>query len=160
MQGIHPMLWFNGQAEEAVDFYLSIFGNSRILSVLRVPENQPEMVGKAGEVLLIDFELNGQRYSALNGGPEFKFNESVSFVVNCEDQAEVDKYWDALLAGGGQPSACGWLKDKFGVSWQVTPTVIEQLYRGEPKKVEATFAAMMKMVKLDVAELERAYNAA
>ena len=162
MQGIHPMLWFDGQAEEAANFYVSIFDNSRIASIARVPEGSPPQAGQAGAVLVIDIEVAGHRFSLLNGGPQFKFNEAVSFVVGCETQDEVDRYWDALLADGGEPSACGWLKDKFGVSWQITPTVMEKYLTelGNSKKSAAAFAAMMHMVKLDIAELERAYNEA
>ena len=160
MQGIHPMLWFDGQAEEAANFYVSIFDNSRILHTSHVPEGSPPMVGEVGAVLVVSFEIAGQRYSALNGGPQFKFNESVSFVISCENQAEVDRYWDGLLEGGGQPSACGWLKDKFGVSWQVTPTILERFMLEDSKGAKAAFEAMMKMVKLDVAELQRAYDEA
>lgn len=160
MQGISPMLWFDGQAEEAANFYVSIFPNSRIVNVARVPEGVPEQVGKAGDVLVVDFEIAGRSFAALNGGPQFKFNESVSFVISCEDQAEVDRYWDALLAGGGAPSACGWLKDKYGVSWQVTPAILLKYLSEKSPGSVAAFKAMMGMVKLDIAELERAHDQA
>jgi predicted 3-demethylubiquinone-9 3-methyltransferase (glyoxalase superfamily) len=160
MQGIDPMLWFDGQAEEAANFYVSVFDNSRIVNVARVPEGVPAEAGKTGDVLVVDFEIGGKRFSALNGGPQFKFNESVSFVIGCDTQDEVDRYWDALLADGGAPSVCGWLKDKYGVSWQVTPTILLNYLTEQTKGSAAAFKAMMGMVKLDIAELERAYNEA
>jgi predicted 3-demethylubiquinone-9 3-methyltransferase (glyoxalase superfamily) len=160
MQKIHPMLWFDGQAEDAANFYVSVFDNSRIVNIARVPQGVPPEVGKTGDVLVVDFEIAGERYSALNGGPQFKFNEAVSFVIACENQAEVDRYWDALLADGGQPSACGWLKDKYGVSWQVTPAILLKYLTEDSSGSRAAFQAMMGMVKLDIAELERAYNQA
>jgi len=147
---ITPFLWFDQNAEEAVDFYLSVFKNSRRISEMRNTGNTP---GQKGGVLVVSFELEGQRFTALNGGPMFKFNESVSFVVHCDSQEEVDTYWTKLTADGGSESQCGWLKDKFGLSWQIVPTRIQQLLKN-PKAMQA----MMKMKKLDIAELERAGN--
>ena len=145
---ITPFLWFDSNAEEAVDFYLSIFKNSRRLGGLRNPDDN---VAPKGKVLTIAFELDGQKFTALNGGPVFKFTEAVSFVVRCEDQAEVDYYWSKLTADGGVESQCGWLKDKFGLSWQIVPARLADLLKN-PKAIQA----MMGMKKLDIAELERA----
>lgn len=144
---ITPFLWFDQNAEEAVEFYLSIFKNSRRIAELRNPGAAP---GPAGGILTIDFELDGARFSALNGGPTYKFNEAVSFVVRCDTQQEIDYYWDRLTDGGAE-IACGWLRDKFGVSWQVTPANIVELV-GNRKAMEA----MMTMKKLDIAALEKA----
>jgi predicted 3-demethylubiquinone-9 3-methyltransferase (glyoxalase superfamily) len=160
MQGIHPMLWFDGKAEEAANFYVSIFPDSRVVEIMRYPEGTPPQAGQVGEVAVVGFELRGQRFSALNGGPAFQFNEAVSFVIDCDTQAEIDRYWDALRADGGKESVCGWLKDKYGISWQVTPTMIYELYSGDKKKASAAFKAMLGMVKLDIAELKRAYDEA
>jgi predicted 3-demethylubiquinone-9 3-methyltransferase (glyoxalase superfamily) len=157
MQKISPFLWFNGNAEEAANLYTSLFPDSKITAIARMPEGGP---GPAGMVLTVGFELFGQQFTALNGGPLYKFNEAVSFVVSCETQEEVDKYWDALLADGGAPQACGWLKDKFGLSWQITPTILPQLLSGsDPKKAQNVMQAMMKMVKLDIAQLKAAAEA-
>jgi predicted 3-demethylubiquinone-9 3-methyltransferase (glyoxalase superfamily) len=145
---ITPFLWFDQNAEEAVEFYLSIFPNSRRLDELR---NTGDAPGPKGGVLTVSFELNGLRFTALNGGPAHQFNEAVSFVVHCENQEEIDYYWSKLLDGGGSEIACGWLKDRFGLRWQVTPTRIGELLR-HPKAMQA----MMKMKKFDIAELERA----
>ena len=154
MPDITPFLWFDNQAEEAANFYVSIFPNSKILNVMRNPGSAP---GPEGSVLTVDFELDGARVTALNGGPNFTFSEAVSFVVDCEDQAEVDHYWDRLL-DGGTPSQCGWLKDRFGFSWQVTPRQIFETIGGpDPAGRERAMAAMMQMTKLDVAKLEAAY---
>lgn len=144
---ITPFLWFDSNAEEAVEFYTGIFKNSRRLGELR-PE--VETTAPAGSILTIDFELDGQRFTALNGGPIFKFTEAISFVVHCESQREIDEYW-AKLSSGGSESQCGWLKDKFGLSWQIVPARIAELV-GHPKAMQA----MLKMKKLDIAELERA----
>jgi predicted 3-demethylubiquinone-9 3-methyltransferase (glyoxalase superfamily) len=138
---ITPFLWFDSNAEEAVDFYLTVFKNSRRLDELRKPE---------GSILTIAFELDGQKFTALNGGPSFKFTEAISLTVRCDSQQEVDEYW-AKLSAGGKPSQCGWLKDKFGLSWQIVPARLPDLVK-KPKALEA----MMGMVKLDIAELERA----
>jgi predicted 3-demethylubiquinone-9 3-methyltransferase (glyoxalase superfamily) len=144
---VTPFLWFDSNAEEAVDFYLSVFKNSRRLEEFRSPDDQ---AGPAGKVLTIGFELDGQRFTALNGGPTFKFTEAVSFVVRCKDQAEVDYYWSKLTEGGSE-SQCGWLKDKYGLSWQIWPVQVLELIKS-PKAMKA----MMGMKKLEIAELERA----
>jgi predicted 3-demethylubiquinone-9 3-methyltransferase (glyoxalase superfamily) len=145
---ITPFLWFDHNAEDAVDFYLSVFKNSRRVSELRNTADAP--VPK-GSVLVVSFELDGQRFTALNGGPAFHFNESISFVVRCDSQEEVDYFWSKLTADGGSESQCGWLRDKFGLSWQIVPTRLQQLLKN-PKAMHA----MMRMKKLDIAELERA----
>ncbi|HEV7714446.1 MAG TPA: VOC family protein [Steroidobacteraceae bacterium] len=157
MQRIATNLWFDTQAEEAAKFYASIFRNSKIVTVTHYGEAGFEITGKKkGEVMTVEFELDGQQFYALNGGPMFKFNESVSLVVNCKDQAEVDEYWNKLLEGG-KPSQCGWLKDKYGLSWQIVPTVLRDLMQDkDPQKSERVMTAMLKMVKLDVATLKRA----
>ena len=155
---ISPCLWFNGDAEAAAKLYTTVFPDSRILSVDRSPAETPS--GPKDMVLTVNFELFGQSYIALNGGPDFEFNEAVSFSVDCEDQAEVDRYWDALLSGGGQASVCGWLKDRFGVSWQVIPRQLpEMLSSADREAAGRAMDAMLKMVKIDVAELERAFKA-
>lgn len=156
MQKIHPFLWFDGQAHEAAELYCSLFPNSKILSVVRYPAGSPG--GMAGQVMTVEFELDGVRFSALNGGPNFKFTEAVSFVIDCEDQAEVDRYWDGLIAGGGSPSQCAWLKDRFGVSWQVVPKALPRLMSdSDPAKAQRVVQAMLKMSKIVVADLEAAY---
>jgi len=158
MKPLTPMLWFDGQAEEAMNFYVSIFPDSKVLGVMRNPGGAP---GPEGQVLTASFRINGQEFTALNGGPQFKFNESVSFVIPCDTQEEVDKYWNALLKDGGQESACGWLKDKFGLSWQVTPNyLVEKLQDKDRKKARKVMEAMMTMRKLDIAALKRAYETA
>lgn len=144
---ITPFLWFDSNAEEAVEFYLSVFKNSRRLGELRNPGNAP---GLAGGVLTISFELDGLRFTALNGGPNFKFSEAVSFVVRCDSQEEVDDYWSKLGQGGSE-MACGWLKDKFGLAWQIVPAQMPELIK-HPKAMQA----MMGMKKLVIADLERA----
>lgn len=157
MQTITPFLWFDGQAEEAMNFYVSIFPNSKVLQVSRYPIDAPS--GKAGTVMMCAFELDGRPFMALNGGPMFKFNEAVSFVVNCETQAEVDRFWAALGADGGETSQCGWLKDKYGLSWQITPVQIRGTVAGPDQEgARRAMEAMMKMTKLDIATLERAYR--
>ena len=160
MQKITPFLWFAHQAEEAVTFYTSIFKNSKIGRILRYSEEAAKASGqRPGSVLTIEFEIEGQKFVALNGGPQFKFNESISFVVNCEKQEEVDYYWEKLTADGGQESACGWLKDKFGVSWQVTPSVlIDMLHDKDSKKSERVTGAMLQMKKIDIGKLKAAYG--
>jgi predicted 3-demethylubiquinone-9 3-methyltransferase (glyoxalase superfamily) len=148
-------LWFDTEAEEAAQFYCGIFPNSKITEVSRYPEGLPG--DRAGQVLTVAFELDGTPFTGLNGGPDFKFSEAISFQIDCKDQAEVDRYWDALLAGGGQESQCGWLKDRFGLSWQVVPTRLTELISGTDKeKAGRVAAAMMQMVKLDIAKLEAA----
>lgn len=154
-QKITPFLWFDNNAEEAVNFYVSVFKDSKILAMARYPEGSP---GPAGTVMTADFELNGQKFVALNGGPTFRFTEAVSFVVNCANQEEVDYFWEKL-SEGGQKTQCGWLKDKFGLSWQVVPTILQQLLKDkDPKKSQSVMQALMKMTKLDIAELLRAYE--
>jgi predicted 3-demethylubiquinone-9 3-methyltransferase (glyoxalase superfamily) len=159
MQKITPFLWFDGQAEEAVKFYASIFKNSKVGRTLRYDENAAKAAdGPVGSVLTIEFEIEGQKFVALNGGPQFKFNESISFVVNCETQKEVDYFWEKLIADGGDESQCGWLKDKFGLSWQITPTVlIDMLHDKDSEKSERVMKAMLQMQKIDIAKLKAAY---
>ena len=155
MQKITPFLWFDNNAEEAAKFYVSVFKNSKIGKVARYGEAGP---GPKGTVMTVEFELDGQKFVALNGGPQFKFTEAVSFVVNCKTQKEVDTIWEKLSAGG-QEVQCGWLKDKFGLSWQIVPTVMTELLTDrDPKKSQRVMKAMLKMVKLDIAALERAYE--
>jgi predicted 3-demethylubiquinone-9 3-methyltransferase (glyoxalase superfamily) len=156
---ITPCLWFDHEAEDAARFYTSVFKDSKIISVSRYPNTGQEIHGKpAGSVMVVIFELNAQTYSALNGGPRFQLNEAVSLQIECDDQAEVDYYWEKL-GEGGDPNAqqCGWLKDKFGLSWQVVPKMLKELITDpDPAKVERSFAAMLQMQKLDIAALERA----
>jgi predicted 3-demethylubiquinone-9 3-methyltransferase (glyoxalase superfamily) len=154
MQKITPFLWFDNNAEEAVDFYLSIFKNSKILNVARYGETGP---GPAGTVMTISFQLEGREFIALNGGPHFKFTEAISFSISSETQEEIDYYWSKLTAGGGQEVQCGWLKDKFGLSWQVNaPMLGELLADKDAKKAQRVMQAMMQMKKIDIAELKRA----
>jgi predicted 3-demethylubiquinone-9 3-methyltransferase (glyoxalase superfamily) len=156
MAKISPCLWFDGRAEEAARFYFSLLPDSRIDAVVKASVDTPG--GKAGSVLIVEFTLAGQTYLALNGGPQFHFNEAISLAVSCVDQAEVDRLWEALIADGGMPIQCGWLKDKFGVAWQIVPEVLPKLMKdNDPAKVARVMAAMMKMIKLDIAGLERAY---
>ncbi|WP_328773736.1 VOC family protein [Streptomyces sp. NBC_00286] len=152
--GFTTCLWFDGQAEDAANFYVSVFKNSQLGRVLRYTKAGP---GPAGTVVTVEFVANGQKFVALNGGPEFKFNEAISFEIRCDDQDEVDFYWNKLTEDGGQEGPCGWLKDKFGVSWQVVPTRFLELI-GDPDEEKAARAmeAMMKMSKLDIATLEKA----
>jgi predicted 3-demethylubiquinone-9 3-methyltransferase (glyoxalase superfamily) len=158
MSQISTCLWFDGKAEEAARFYTSILPDSRIEAVLRSPLDTPG--GKAGEVLLVEFTINGRHFQGLNGGPGHPFTQAISMSVLCEDQAEVDRVWDALL-DGGSPVQCGWLTDRYGLSWQVVPRrMIELLHDPNPKRVDAAMRAMMEMIKLDVAELDRAADAA
>ena len=155
MQKITPCLWFDNNAEEAVNHYLSIFKNSKINKILRCGDAGP---GPKGSVLTIAFQLEGQDFIALNGGPIFKFNEAISLSVDCKSQAEVDDLWEKL-SDGGQKSQCGWLKDKFGLSWQVVPSVlVEMLQDPDPEKSKRVMAAMMQMGKLDIAILKQAYD--
>jgi len=158
MQKITPFLWFDDQAEEAVKFYTSVFKNSKIGRILRYSKEAAKASARpAGSVLTVEFEIEGQRFTALNGGPQFEFNESVSFVMNCDTQEEVDYFWEKLTADGGQESQCGWLKDKFGLSWQVVPTVlIDMLHDKDSKKSERVTAAMLQMKKIDINKLKEA----
>jgi predicted 3-demethylubiquinone-9 3-methyltransferase (glyoxalase superfamily) len=155
MQKITPFLWFNGQAEEAANFYTSIFKRSKIGQILRHGEAGP---GPIGSVLLVKFQLEGQDFVALNGGPQYPFTPAISLFVDCKDQAEVDELWEKLLAGGEEVE-CGWLRDKFGVSWQIIPRVLmEMIGDKNQKKSQNAMKAMMKMVKIDIAKLEEAYE--
>ena len=155
MQKITPFLWFDGNAEEAVNFYLSIFKNSKILSVARYGEAGP---GPKGTVMTAAFQLDGQEFVALNGGPQFKFTEAISFWVRCETQEEIDEMWEKLSAGGAK-SRCGWLKDKYGLSWQVVPPILgEMLQDKDAKKSQRVMAAMMQMDKIDISLLKKAYE--
>jgi predicted 3-demethylubiquinone-9 3-methyltransferase (glyoxalase superfamily) len=155
MQKITPFLWFDHQAEEAAKLYISVFKNSRIVGMARYGEEGP---GPKGTVMTVEFELDGQEFIALNGGPLFKFTEAISFVVNCETQEEIDKFWDRL-SEGGEVQQCGWLKDKYGVSWQIVPTVLGQLMQDkDPEKSRRVMQAMLQMVKLDIKTLQKAYE--
>jgi predicted 3-demethylubiquinone-9 3-methyltransferase (glyoxalase superfamily) len=158
MQKITPFLWFNNNAEEAVKFYTSIFKKSRTGKIARYDKAGEKVAGRpAGSVMTVEFEIEGQEFIALNGGPIFKFNESISFVVSCKTQAEVDYYWKKLIAGGGKAVQCGWLRDKFGVSWQVVPTVLgELLSTKDAAKSQRVMEAMLRMVKLDIKKLKQA----
>ena len=160
MQKITPFLWFDNQAEEAVEFYTSIFKNSKVGRIARHTEEAAEKTGRpVGSVLTIEFEIEGQKFVALNGGPLFKFNESVSFEVNCETQEEIDYFWDKFTADAGQESACGWLKDKFGLSWQIVPTVlIDMLHDADRAKSGRVMHAMFQMKKIDIKALKDAYK--
>jgi predicted 3-demethylubiquinone-9 3-methyltransferase (glyoxalase superfamily) len=154
MQKISPFLWFDSNAEEAANFYVSIFKDSKILKIARYGEAGP---GPAGSAMVVNFQIEGQDFIALNGGPLFKFTEAISFVINCQTQEEVDHYWNKLTAGGGQESQCGRLKDKYGLSWQVTPTILcELLADKDQKKAQRVMQAMLQMKKIDIAALKRA----
>ena len=154
MQKITPFLWFDANAEDAVNFYTSIFKNSKVKDVSRYGDAGP---GPKGQVMVMSFELEGQEFTALNGGPRFKFNESISFVVHCKGQDEVDHYWDKLLEGGGQTQACGWLKDRFGLSWQIVPDEFFELMKDKDAAVQSrVMQAMMGMIKFDVEGLKKA----
>ena len=155
---IMPCLWFDGQAEEAAKFYTSVFKNSKMGNVTRYGSEGVDVHGRsAGSVMTAEFEIEGLRFVALNGGPHFKFNEAVSFQVPCETQEEIDYYWDKLREGGGQASQCGWLKDSFGLSWQVFWSELPKLFAQEKSaKAKGAMAAMLKMRKIDIAELRRA----
>ena len=155
MQKITPFLWFDSNAEEAVNFYVSVFKNSKVLKVARYSDAGP---GPKGSVMTVEFELNGLEFVALNAGPTFKFTEAISFVVNCETQEEVDYYWERL-SEGGEKSHCGWLKDKFGLSWQVTPTILGKLMTdNDSEKAKRVMETMLQMDKLDIEPLQRAYE--
>jgi predicted 3-demethylubiquinone-9 3-methyltransferase (glyoxalase superfamily) len=162
MQTITPCLWFDGNAEEAVNFYTSTFKNSKIGKTSRYTEAGQEIHRQPpGSVMTMDFELNGQKFTALNGGPLFKFTEAISFQVHCETQDEIDYYWAKLSAGVDPNSqACGWLKDKFGLSWQIVPAILGKLAQGDPKKSGRVMEALMKMKKLDIKTLQQAYDQA
>jgi predicted 3-demethylubiquinone-9 3-methyltransferase (glyoxalase superfamily) len=156
-QKITPCLWFDGRAEEAAEFYISVFPDSHIDYIARSGIDTPG--GEAGSVLLVEFTLAGQSYQALNGGPHDPFNDAISLSVSCADQAEVDRLWDALTADGGKPVQCGWLKDKFGVRWQIVPEAfMEMMKTGDQEKSKRVMAALMQMVKLDITKLKQAYD--
>jgi predicted 3-demethylubiquinone-9 3-methyltransferase (glyoxalase superfamily) len=163
MQKITPFLWFDGNAEEAMNLYVSVFKNSRVVSLSRYGEEGAKVSGRPkGSVMTATFELNGQTFTALNGGPVFKFTEAVSFVVSCETQAEVDHYWTKLSEGGDEKAQqCGWLKDKFGLSWQIVPTALPRLLGDkDPRKSQRVMEAMLQMKKIVIADLQRAYESA
>jgi predicted 3-demethylubiquinone-9 3-methyltransferase (glyoxalase superfamily) len=154
MTAINPCLWFDDNLEEAMAFYTSVFPNSRIGNVTRYGDAGP---GQAGSVMAADFELDGLTFRAINGGPQFQFSEAISFSVDCADQAEVDRYWAALTADGGEESMCGWLRDKFGLSWQIVPTRLYELVSDpDPARAQAATAAMLRMRKIVIADLEAA----
>jgi predicted 3-demethylubiquinone-9 3-methyltransferase (glyoxalase superfamily) len=158
MAELFPCLWFDGSAEEAANFYVTLLPDSHVDTVWRSPAETPS--GPVGMVLTVDFTLAGQQFQGLNGGPHFKFNEAVSFVIRCDDQAEVDRLWDALTAGG-EPGPCGWLKDRFGLSWQIVPRRLDELLRDpDPERARRAMEAMLKMGKIEVSELEQAADAA
>jgi predicted 3-demethylubiquinone-9 3-methyltransferase (glyoxalase superfamily) len=151
---IVPNLWFDTQAEEAAQFYCSVFPGSRVLGTTRYTEAGP---GEPGSVMTVEFELGGQRFVGINGGPQFPFTEAVSFQVDCDDQAEVDRYWDALLEGGGEEVQCGWLKDRYGLAWQVVPKGMDELFADpDPARAERAMRAMLEMKKLDLAAMKAA----
>jgi predicted 3-demethylubiquinone-9 3-methyltransferase (glyoxalase superfamily) len=157
MGKITPFLWFDGKAEEAANFYVSVFDNAKISSVSRYGDDTP---GEPGTVMTVEFELDGQEFIALNGGPEYTFTPAVSFSIDCKTQAEVDHYWDRL-SEGGKPIQCGWLQDKYGLSWQVVPSILPELLMDEnDAKSDAVMQAMLKMIKLDIAALQEAYDRA
>ena len=157
MPNITPCLWFDGNAEEAAKLYTSIFPNSRIDKIVPAAADTPS--NRKGEVITVEFTLEGTKFVGLNGGPEFRFNESISFMIECKDQEEVDYYWDALVRGGGEHSVCGWLKDRFGVSWQVIPRrLLEMTESDDRPAAERAMKAMLEMTKIDIAKLEEAYR--
>ena len=156
MGKITPFLWYDHQAEEAVNLYVSLFPDSRVVSIHRYGDAGP---GPRGQVMTATFELAGQRFMALNGGPRFKFTEAISLMVNVETQAELDRLWDGLIAGGGAPSMCGWLKDRFGLSWQIIPNSLGAMMQDpDPARARRVMQALLAMSKLDIAELKRAYD--
>ena len=153
MSRIHTHLWFADKAEEAAEFYVSVFPNSRILGKAHYTDAGPR---EAGTVMVVDWELDGQRFTGINGGPQFPFSEAVSLLVECEDQTEIDHYWEKLREGGGEEGPCGWLKDRFGLSWQVVPRGIDELLGGDPERGARAMRAMFEMKKIDVAALQAA----
>ena len=160
MQKITPFLWFDNNAEEAVNFYVSLFKNSKVGKVTRYNEASSKAAGRPeGSVMTMEFQLEGQNFSAINAGPHFKFTEAISFVVDCETQEEVDYFWGKLTADGGQESQCAWLKDKYGLSWQIVPRVlIEMIGDKDPQKAQRVMEAMLQMKKIDIATLKKAYS--
>jgi predicted 3-demethylubiquinone-9 3-methyltransferase (glyoxalase superfamily) len=161
MQKITPFLWFDSQAEEAANFYVSVFNNAKVMNIARYGEAGAEASGRAkGSVMTVTFELEGQEFVALNGGPFFAFSPAISFVVNCATQEEVDELWDKLAAGGDEKAQqCGWLQDKYGMSWQIVPSVLEEMLRDkDPAKSERVMKAMLQMKKIDIETLQQAYE--
>ena len=157
MTRITPCLWYDGNAEEAANFYAATFPDSSVDAVHRSPADYPS--GKAGDVLTVDFTVMGMKFLGLNGGPQFKFDEAVSFIVHTKDQAETDRYWDAIVAGGGKPTACGWINDRFGLSWQITPQrLLDMMASPDKAASKRAMDVMMQMVKIDIATLERAFS--
>lgn len=156
MQRITPFLWFDSQAEEAANFYVSVFKNSKIKNITHYTGEEPS--GEKGSVMTVDFELDGQDFVALNGGPQFKFTEAISFVINCETQAEIDYYWEKLTAEGGEEVQCGWLADKYGLSWQVVPTKFFDEWVKDAAGLQRVMRELMPMKKLDLAVLQKAYE--
>jgi predicted 3-demethylubiquinone-9 3-methyltransferase (glyoxalase superfamily) len=154
-QKITTCLWFDSQAEQAAEFYSSVFKNSKVKDVVRYGDAGP---GPKGEVMLVTFELDGREFMGLNGGPIFKFTEAISLIVHCEDQAEIDYFWEQLTADGGKESQCGWLKDKFGLSWQIVPKIIGELMTGDPERANRVMKAVMPMKKLDLQKMKDAYD--
>ena len=156
MQKVTPCLWFNGHVNEALDLYKNLFSDFKVKEMLHYTEASP---GETGSILTVVFEIFGQEFMILNGGPQYKHTEAVSFTINCDNQEEVDHYWNGLTANGGEESVCGWLKDPFGISWQVTPTILPKLLKDkDPVKADNVMKAMMEMKKIDIAKLEEAYN--
>ncbi|HWM83809.1 MAG TPA: VOC family protein [Pseudolabrys sp.] len=153
MQQITPCLWFNDNAEEAARFYVSVFKNAKIDTITHYGDGMPM---PKGTVLTVTFTINGQDFMALNGGPTFTLNEAVSFMINCDSQMEIDDYWTKLTADGGKPVQCGWLKDKFGLSWQIVPSILPKLLGGDQAQTDRVMAAVVQMVKLDIAAMEKA----
>jgi predicted 3-demethylubiquinone-9 3-methyltransferase (glyoxalase superfamily) len=157
MPKVYPCLWFDGQAEEAASYYVTLLPDSQVDRVWRSPADTPS--GPAGMVLTVDFTLAGQHFQGLNGGADFSFNEAISFVIECEDQAEVDRLWEALTADGGEPGPCGWLKDRYGMSWQIVPKAMnEMLADSDDERARRAMEAMLQMGKIELAEVERAYR--
>jgi predicted 3-demethylubiquinone-9 3-methyltransferase (glyoxalase superfamily) len=156
MQRITPMLWFDGQAEEAANFYVSVFKNSKIKEITHYTGE--ELADRKGQVMTVSFELDGQEFTALNGGPQFKFTEAISLVINCDSQEEIDYYWEKLTAGGGEEVQCGWLTDKYGLSWQVVPGRFFEEWVKDPAGLQRVMHEVMQMVKLDLATLKAAFE--
>lgn len=156
MQRITPFLWFDNQAEEAAKFYVSVFKNSKVNGTTHYTGEEPP--GRKGQVMTVDFELDGEQFVGLNGGPQFKFTQAVSFVINCETQEEIDYYWEKLTAGGGEEVQCGWLADKYGLSWQVVPAKFFAEWAKDPSGLQRVMHEVMRMKKLDLATLQRAYD--
>jgi predicted 3-demethylubiquinone-9 3-methyltransferase (glyoxalase superfamily) len=155
MQKITPFLWFDNKAEEAVNFYVSLFKNSKVGTITRYSEEASAAAGRPkGSVMTVTFELEGQQFMALNGGPHFKFSEAISFMVNCDSQEEIDKFWETL-SEGGEKSQCGWLKDRYGLSWQIVPTILDKLMK-DPEKSKRVMGAVLQMTKLDIKTLKQA----